>query len=44
MWSSESLLELILRVVRLVERREGIESREQEDKSNNSRAGEHLGP
>ena len=40
--SSESLFELMLRVLRVFERREGIESREQEDKSNNSMVGAHL--
>ena len=42
MCSSESLLELMLRVVRVFERREGIESRSQEDRSNNFKAGAHL--
>ena len=40
--SSESLLELMFRVLRVFERREGIESRSQEDMSNNSKVGEHL--
>jgi hypothetical protein len=40
--SSESLFELMLRVLRVFERREGIESREQEDKSSNSMVGAHL--
>ena len=40
--SSESLFELMLRVLMVFERREGIESREQEDKSNNSMVGAHL--
>ena len=43
MFSSESLFELMLRVLRLFERSwEGIESREQEDKSNTSMVGAHL--
>ena len=43
MWSSESLFELMLRVLTVFDRRDGMESREQEDKSNNSMLGAHLG-
>ena len=43
MCSSESLFELMLRVLTVFDRRDGMESREQEDKSNNSMLGPHLG-